>query len=107
MRNDEHGPSWFDVAAAIEDFHARRGFRPTIQLTAPFKNPVTQRFVSWGASVAKPPPLGKAVGGRVVWAYWGQGGAHRTAPGAVYRALLDLDTALAEEEAIAQQRMPF
>lgn len=103
----ERGPSWVDVSTYVDDMQARWGFRPTLTLAPPFQNPRTLQWNAWGVCAAKPPAPGRPTSGKAVHAYWGRGGAHKTAPGAAYAALLELDAALERDASAAARQAKF
>jgi hypothetical protein len=107
VRESYEGPTWHDVAVCVEDLAARRGFRAQLAFVPPYRNPTTQAWNAWGVSVAKPPLPGQPTTGKTVWAYWGRGGAHKSAPAAAYKALLELEDVLAQEEAGAARQAAF
>jgi hypothetical protein len=107
MSENTYGPSWWDVAAAVEAMQARRGFRAVITLQAPFQNPLTRKWNAWGVCVAKPPLPGAPTTGRACWAYFGKGGAHKSATAAAYAALLELEDVLSVGEDVARGQAAF
>lgn len=100
----ERGPTWWDCAELCREF-VRRGYqRPVITLGANWRLDGTRGNLSWVAGVTVPRRSEKQARPFGANESFGQGGAWKTAPAAIHRALQrTLEQAAEVERAAASQ----
>lgn len=102
--DSERGPGWYDVSIYAEHLRDVYGRLVYFKLAPPVRRIDGRGYTSWcGLVELHGSDAGSGVE-RVFQASWGQGGAARTAPGALYAALTLCEGYLVERtrEALAQ-----
>lgn len=105
--SEERGPSWYDVSVALEQFWEEYNVAAVLGLARPIKRVDGRGYTTWGVSITVAPVVGGKARPRTFWRYWGKGGAHATAPAALYWALWDARAHLDELRATAEAQAAF
>lgn len=107
MAQSEYGPSWQDCATAASYLWDRYGVRVDLRLCQSVRRMDGKGNSAWVVVASAQPREGRPGPAQNVQETWGQGGASKTAPQAIHRALLQLTERYDKWEKTAAKQAAF
>lgn len=105
--DNERGPSWNDCAAVIQVIIGQRIRTCQVGVAVALPRVYGKGYSAWTFTVRSEPLQGRVGPTVVTRASWGSGGAWKSAPAALHRALSEAVERLEEYEAQAMTQQRF
>lgn len=105
--SEERGPSWYDVSKLAESLRDEYRCAVEFGLVPPVRRFDGRGYTSWSGRVVLTPLGEDSKPKHTVSFTWGLGGTDRTAPGALYKALLDAHEWCEQRQLAAQRQARF